>query len=186
MKSIVYVLALGLSVFSSAQAQRVYYSTEAATGKKDIVSVVIPEGWVQTDKSQSGVHANQVLVKDGESEGMIFIQTIPVDESCKTVEAVIAREKIMFDTKSIDVKDAMPITVEKKGVQAQIIKVIGSADGNQVIAFIPIKNAVIAITLCSTDSDFINRHTADFESLVQSYQLNPIINPPSFADLVID
>jgi hypothetical protein len=190
MKSMIYILALGLAISNSAQAQRIYYSTEAETGKKDIVSVEVPEGWIQDNSQNQGVNANQVLVKSDAvtsiETGMIFIQTLPLDETLKTVEDVIEHEKMMNTTSNSRVNEYAVITTEKKKTLVEVIRVIGSVDGHQIIGFIPVKNGVVTITLCSESETFLKKHTEDFEALIKSYQLNPIINPPAFAEIVID
>jgi hypothetical protein len=192
MKNIIYIFALGLALCSSAQAQRIYYSTENTTGKKDIVSVEVPEGWVQVHKEKPGVHANQVLVKADETalelnNGWMFIQTIPMDATQETVADIVAYEKMMNTTKTTKVEDLTPLVADKKNKEISWMKVTGSVDGaHQVVAFIPVKNALVTVTLCTPFAEFLADHMNDFQSMVKSYQLNPVINPPAFADLTID
>jgi len=174
-----------------ANAQRIYCSIKPITGKKDIISVEIPKGWVQDYKENSRIHANQALVLEGESlhenSGYLFIQTIALEEG-KTIEETIEHEKLMYATSTVTVRETVPIIVDAKKatVTVSAVQISGSADGEQLVAFIPSKNSVVAVTLCSENKDFITQHVTTFEALVGSYQLNPIINPPSFAEIQID
>jgi hypothetical protein len=191
MKSIIYSFVLLFAVSNWANAQRIYCSIKPITGKKDIVSVEIPKGWIQDDKENSRIHASQALVLEGESlhenSGYIFIQTIAVEEG-KTIEETIAHEKLMYANNTVTVKETASITIDAKkaDVIASVAQVSGSPDGEQLVAFIPSKNSVLAVTLCSDDKNFITQHTPAFEALVGSYQLNPIINPPSYTEVQID
>jgi hypothetical protein len=191
MKSIIYTFVLLFALSNWANAQRIYCSIKPITGKKDIVSVEIPKGWIQDHKENSRIHANQALVLEGESlhknSGYIFIQAIAVEEG-KSIEEIIAHEKLMYATNTVTVKETAPITVEAKRatINASTVQVNGSADGEQLVAFIPSKNSVLVVTLCSDNKNFITQQTAAFETLVGSYQLNPIINPPSYAEVQID
>ncbi len=94
----------------------------------------------------------------------------------------------MYATSTVTVKETTSITIDakKSTVTASTVQISGAADGEQLVAFIPSKNSVLVVTLCSEDKNFITQHTANFEALVGSYQLNPIINPPSYAEIQID
>lgn len=191
MKSIIYTFVFMFALSNWANAQRIYCSIKPITGKKDIISVEIPKGWVQDYKENSRIHANQALVLEGESlhenSGYLFIQTIALEEG-KTIEETIEHEKLMYATSTVTVRETVPITVDAKKatVTVSAVQISGSADGEQLVAFIPSKNSVVAVTLCSENKDFITQHVTTFEALVGSYQLNPIINPPSFAEIQID
>jgi len=190
MRGMIYIFALGLAMSSSAQAQRIYFSTEPATGKKDIVSVEVPTGWVQSTSPATGVNANQVLFKaDAAStneNGMIYIQTLPLDATLKTPQEIVAHEKMMNTTSKSKVNEYGILTTEKKNALADVVRIVGSVDGHLLTGYIPMKHGVVAVTHCTDDEKFLNKHAADFEALVQSYQLNPIINPPAFAEVVIE
>lgn len=167
-------------------AQRIYCNTEPVTGKKDIVSVEIPVGWFQDNTDNHGVIAHQVLAKKNDSRGILFIQSIAADDVCKTPESIIVREKMTYDTKQTTVQELMPIPLDKRNLRARIVRVSNSPDGEQLAAFIPVRNGVVAITLCSSDKDFVEEHVTTFENVIRSFRLNPIINPPAYAELIID
>jgi hypothetical protein len=184
MKRLMYLFVMFVAV-KMLHGQRLYFSTVPVAGKKDIVSFVIPDGWIK-DNEAKGVIAHEILTKENDSRGMIFIQTIAADAKHQTPEALIVREKMMYDTRTTTIRELMPVTTEKKKIPARIVKISGSADGEQLVAFIPIKHGLVAITMCSQDHAFIEENVAAFESLIKSYELNPIINPPAFAEIVID
>ncbi len=189
MKNIIATITLICVLAGVVKSQQLYFSLEPYTGKKDIVSIDIPQGWLQTDNENVGVAAHQLFTKVGETlehnKGFVFIQTIATDETFKTPEAIVEQELMMLKSQSVKLDVLSKIHSDKKKVQAEIISIKGSADGDMLMAFIPVKKAVIVITLCASETDYIISNTVDFVSMVKSYQINPIINPPSFADLVI-
>lgn len=185
MKNFVFSIALLLGFVSVASAQRIYQSIKPITGKKDIISVEVPSGWVQQVIENSNTYTGQHLTKVDAHNVSIMVQTIGVDETYKTVEALLEHEKSMYNVKPATVHSLYPIELDKK-IQAQLIQVTGSADGEQLVAFIPVKNSVVVITMLANEPTFISENKADFESLLGSFEFNPIINPPSYTEIVID
>lgn len=186
MKNVFYTFVFLTAFGSIANAQRIYYSTKPVTGKKDIVSVEVPQGWVQQVIENSGLQAGQLLTKAEGANGSIIIQTIGIDDTYKTVEALLAHEKLMYNVKPATVHTLYPMALDKKKTQAELIHVTGSADGEQLVAFIPAKNGIVVVTMVAENDAFISEHKNDFEALLNSYQFNPIINPPSYAEITID
>jgi hypothetical protein len=185
MKNIIYTFAFCIAVTSATKAQRIYQTAENTNGTKDVVSVLVPEGWVQDNQRKHGVHANNVLVKTDEvgeiGNGKIFIQTIPMEANQHSVDEVIAHEKMMYATATTKVKETAKVTVDDI-TEARVITVTGSVDAaNQLIAFIPLPTSVIAVTLSTPYGEFMADHMADFEALLKSFQLNPHLKttPPA-------
>ncbi len=185
MKNILFSITLVLAFGGAVNAQRIYQSLKPITGKKDIVSVEVPQGWVQQIAEKSNTNHGQLLTKNESSNSSILIQTIGFDDTYKTVEALIEREKLMYNVTPSVVHTLYPVELDKK-MQAQLIRVSGSADGEQLVAFIPVKNSLVVITMLADDETVISENKTDFESLLSSFEFNPIINPPSFAEIDID
>jgi len=184
MKNLIYIVGLGLALCGTANAQRIYHSVDNSTGTKDVVSVMIPQGWSPVYSPKSGVAAKHLLVKSDEVEqelnnGMIFIQSVPVETFAPTADNVVEHEKMMYSTTGVTVTETTRLATEKDKTQVRVVNVTGSPDGkHQVIAYLPTSAGMVSVTICTPYETFLAEHVKDFESVVKSYQLNPHLTTP--------
>jgi hypothetical protein len=189
MKNLIYTFAFCFSLTMIAKAQRIYQTAESANGAKDVISVMVPDGWVQDNQRKHGIWAKNILVKADEvgemGNGKIYIQTIPMEADQYSVEDVIAHEKMMYKTVNTEVKETARITLDELNKEVSVISVKGSPDdAHQVVAFIPLTTSVAVVTLSTPYSEFVADHMADFTSLLRSFQLNPHLKQTTGTDVI--
>lgn len=188
MKQMIVAMASCLAI-SASYGQRVYQAVETANGSKEVISVMVPDGWRQDNQHKHGIYAKNVLVKADEvgepGSGKIYIQTIPMESDQLSVEELIAREKMMYKTAQTEVKEKTKLITEEDKTEVSVIKVKGSVDdAHQLVAFIPLTTSVAVVTLSTPYEQFVNDHWADFESLIKSFQLNPHLRPARPIDVI--
>jgi hypothetical protein len=184
MKNLIYTVGLGLALCGTANAQRIYHSVEKTNGTKDVVSVMVPNGWAKVISDKPGVAGKHLLVKADEvdqtvNNGMIFIQSVPVESFIPSSDNVVEHEKMMYASAGVIVSETTRLATESDNTQVRIVNVTGGVDGqHQVIAYMPLPEGMVSVTLCTPFKQFLDEHIGDFESLVKSYKLNPHLSTP--------